>query len=153
MRLVIRAVSGDKWPSAVTTRKIWLSASNGHPGDVRADEIARAGDDRPQEILQAQRARKVVCGVDKKVQPAFGKRVLLQDLTDRGDLQAEFFEARDVVVASRGASCSLDEAIDFGVADAECDLLQKLGGGCQNALRHPFSSRNASSHQKRLFEA
>ena len=77
-----------------------LIVENGHPGEVRADKIARPDDDRPQEILQTQRARQVVGRIDQEIQPALGKRVVFQHLADRADLQAEVLEARGVALTS-----------------------------------------------------
>ncbi len=122
-----------------------FGVQNGHPCDVGADEIARPDDDRAQEILQAQGARKVVGRIDQNVQAALGKRIVLHRLPDPADLEMELLEARGVVAGLRRLSQGLDKTVDFGIAHAERNFLQKLGGRRQNALRHQFSSREASS--------
>ncbi len=133
------AIGGDDTEHAA------FIVENGHPGDVRADKIARANDDRTQQILQGQRARQILGRIDQEIQPPLVKRVVFQHLADRTDLQAEFVEARGVALASRSLLHGLDKAVDFGIRHAERDLFQKVRGGGQKIRRHPFSSRKASS--------
>src|SRR5262245_16340749 len=74
--------------------------------------------------------------IDQEIQRALRKRVVLQHPPDRADLQAEVLEARGVDLASCGLLQDLDKTVDFGVARAERDLLQKLGGDCQKGPGH-----------------
>src|SRR6185437_12862545 len=136
MRLVIAAVAGDRWPSAVTTRKIPLSASRtvtqatSAPTRLRARTTIVCKRSCRLSVLQ------VVGRIDQEIQRTLRKRVVFQHPPDRADLRAEAFEAGGVDLASCSLLEDLDQMSDFGVAHTERHLLKKLCRDRQKTRRH-----------------